>query len=79
MVRLNNAIIVYIAPPTIAAAVFLGLNPPFSISLKNSMSPSMDTTKNKAATEYLFQIIAPIRTEIKIKPVLALTTISFKS
>lgn len=62
-----------------AAILFLGLKPAFSMSLKNSTSPSIATTKNNPATEYLFQTIAPISTKTKTRPVSALTTISFNS
>ena len=63
--------------PTKDDTLFFGLNPPFSMSLKNSSNPSIETTKNSAATEYLFQTMAPINTVTKMVPVIALMTNSF--
>ena len=57
--------------------LFFGLNPAFSMSLKNSISPRIDNPRNKMATENLFQRIAPISTDTKIRPVKDLLTNSF--
>jgi len=68
----------YITAPIEIVILFFGLNPAFSISLKNSNSPRIETMKNKPATLYLFHIIAKIRMLTKMIPVVVLINSSFK-
>ena len=76
--KLYIVMIKYTTAPIEIVILFFGLNPAFSMSLKNSNNPKIETIKNSPATLYLFHIIAKIRMLTKMIPVVVLINSSFK-